>query len=148
MNNLKIKIHFIFILLLTIDSYIYPLINNTECQRIRDSLNIFYSRDYTFHKVPKIKGGLDSLLQKLNYPKEALENKIEGKVYVNVIIDTTGTPMCPEIVGKKLGYGCDVEAVKLVMIAKFTPAIMLRKKGTVKMTVPVSVPITFTLKDQ
>jgi TonB family protein len=137
------KIKSILILAFVFTNLLYAQSDSVNCKKMRDSLDIFYSRDYFFQKLPQIIGGLDSLSQNLIYPEEALKNKIEGKVYVGVIIDTTGTPMCPIIVGKRLGYGCDEEAIRLVMKAKFTPAIMLHKKYIVT----VVVAINFKLKN-
>ena len=110
----------------------------SNCQRMYDSLRIFYRADIPFQKMPSIIGGYDSLLLGVKYPKEAFKNKIEGKVSVLIIVDTTGMPMCPKILGKKLGYGCDEEAIRLVMNARFTPAISRHKKKIVEVVVPIS----------
>jgi len=110
----------------------------SNCQRMHDSLRIFYSADIPFQKMPSIIGGYDSLLLGVKYPKEAFKNKIEGKVSVLIIVDTTGMPMCPKIIGKRLGYGCDQEAIRLVMNAKFSPAMSHDKKKIMQMVVPIS----------
>lgn len=110
----------------------------SHCQKMRDSLALYYSWDIAFQKMPEIIGGYDSLLLKLQYPEEAVKNKIEGKVYISILVDTSGHPMCPMILGKRLGYGCDEEAVRLVMKTKFTPAISHNRKRIVQMVVPIS----------
>ena len=69
-------------------------------------------------KMPAIIGGLDSLHIRLIYPQEALNHKIEGKVYVLVTIDTLGNPYCQKII-RGIGYGCDEEALRLVKSSKF-----------------------------
>ena len=46
--------------------------------------------DVWFEKMPELIGGLDSLQSKLVYPQEAIENNIEGKIYVVVVIDSMG----------------------------------------------------------
>ena len=110
----------------------------SNCQKIRDSLAKFYSWDLAFQKMPEIIGGYDSLLLNLKYPEEAVKNKVEGKVYVSILVDTSGNPICPKIIGKRLGYGCDQEAIRLVMNAKFSPAMSHDKKKIIQMVVPIS----------
>lgn len=85
-------------------------------------------------------GGLEGIHQKLNYPKEALENKIEGKVYVLIIIDSVGNLLCPKVI-KGLGYGCDQEAMRVVTDTKFISTLHRGKP----ITTLVSIPITFKL---
>ncbi len=110
----------------------------SNCRKMRDSLALYYSWDAAFQKMPEIIGGYDSLQLNLKYPEDAVKNKVEGKVYISILIDTSGNPMCPEIIGKRLGYGCEEEAVRLVMDAKYTPAILNNKKRIMQMVVPIS----------
>ena len=50
--------------------------------------------DVYFENIPELIGGLDSLQSRLIYPKNALENNIEGKVYVITVVDTAGNQFC------------------------------------------------------
>lgn len=93
--------------------------------------------------MPQIIGGLDSLEMKINYPLNAYRNKIEGKVYILAMIDTLGNPLSAEII-KGIGYGCNEEAIRLIMLAKFTPAIDNGKK----IKCQISIPIRFKLPKQ
>ena len=89
-------------------------------------------------QMPELIGGIDSLQSKLVYPKAALKNKIEGRVYVLIFIDTLGNVNCPEIVsGKGLGNGCDEEAIRIVSSLRFRPGIFHDKRINVQMVVPV-----------
>lgn len=45
--------------------------------------------------------------------KEAIQNKISGKLYVNFVIDKDGEIVEPKIV-KPLGYGLDEEAIRVI----------------------------------
>jgi len=110
----------------------------SHCQKMRDSLALNYNWDIAFQKMPEIIGGYDSLLLNLQYPEEAVKNKVEGKVYVTILVDTSGNPICPKIIGKRLGYGCDQEAIRLVMNAKYSPAMSHDKKKIMQMVVPIS----------
>ena len=49
----------------------------------------------------------------LNYPKEAREHKIKGKVLVRFEIDPQGKINNVSVV-KGLGYGCDEEAIRVI----------------------------------
>jgi protein TonB len=93
-------------------------------------------------KMAEPVGGLDSLQSRLIYPQDALNNNIEGKVYVLVIIDSTGNQFCARVI-KSLGYGCDDEALRLVRTSQFIPGVFRRKPQTMK----VSIPIVFSLKE-
>lgn len=97
--------------------------------------------DVYFEKMPELIGGLDSLQSRLIYPKKALENNIEGKVYVITVVDTAGNQFCTRVI-KSLGYGCDKEAMRLVQTSTFLPGIFRGKPYTMK----ISIPIVFSLK--
>lgn len=92
--------------------------------------------------MPALIGGLDSLQSRLIYPKHAKESNIEGKVYVWVMIDSTGNQFCATII-KSLGYGCDEEALRLVTSSKFEPGILRQKPYAM----PISIPVVFSLSD-
>ena len=61
---------------------------------------------------------------------------IEGRVYVTVIIDSTGKLICPKVL-KGLGYGCDEEALRVVTNTKFTPTIYKGNPITAVVTLPI-----------
>jgi protein TonB len=109
-----------------------------------DSIIFNENRDCVYYeKMPELIGGLDSLQSRLVYPQEAKNNNIEGKVYVIVVIDSTGSQLCSRVI-KRLGYGCDEEALKLVQTSVFVPGIHKGKP----LTMPITVPIIFSLKDK
>lgn len=75
--------------------------------------------DSIFTKVdvlPEFPGGMKALGKYVDgrnhhYPKEARENKIEGKVIVQFIIDENGVPGDFKLI-QGIGYGCDEAAVE------------------------------------
>jgi TonB family protein len=83
---------------------------------------------------------MDSLMSGLQYPAEAKAHSIEGKVYILITVDTLGNPTNPKII-KSLGFGCDEEAIRLVLTTNYIPAIINGKK--VKST--CMMPILFRL---
>jgi TonB family protein len=59
-------------------------------------------------------GAFRNFLQKnLRYPPSALAEKIGGKVYVQFVVNTDGTIENVQVL-KSVGYGCDLEAVRLI----------------------------------
>ena len=87
-------------------------------------------------QLPEPIGGMDSLYKKLIYPIEALKGDVQGKVYIKVIIDTLGNPHCP-FISKGLGYGCDKEAIRIIMSTHFIPAVFHKKKIVMEIMIPI-----------
>lgn len=73
-------------------------------------------------KRPEYPGGAkalkDFITRNLQYPKEALEQNIEGTVFLRYDIDHQGVVTTVKVL-KKVGYGCDEEAIRLVKMLKF-----------------------------
>lgn len=72
----------------------------------------------TFIKKPHIDGGKEYLnkfiKENLKYPEQALENKIEGSVIIKYNVSDRGE-VFDVAVEHGIGYGCDEEAVRLVI---------------------------------
>ena len=79
-------------------------------------------KDKHFIKKPIYPGGREALKKfigaNLKYPKEALENKIEGTVSLKYTIDYKGKVTESHIISG-LGHGCDEEALRLANMLKF-----------------------------
>ena len=75
-----------------------------------------------FLNEPHYKGGqkaIDEFVRKrLEYPKEAIDNKIEGDVEIRYDINHKGKVIKTEIV-KGIGHGCDQEAQRIVGLLRF-----------------------------
>jgi TonB family protein len=76
----------------------------------------------SFIRQPNYPGGKNAMDEfvksNLQYPKEAMDNRVEGTVSVECDIDVFGE--VTEIrIKHGLGYGCDEEAVRLVKLMKF-----------------------------
>ncbi|MHC1707587.1 MAG: energy transducer TonB [Bacteroidales bacterium] len=90
-----------------------------------------------FLHLPTYPGGKDAFREfiknNLRYPKEALEKKIQGKVYVSYDVNDNGDVLSA-IVTKGIGYGCDEEAVRIVMMLKYDKVKNrgVRLKSTIK----------------
>ena len=91
-------------------------------------------------------GGYDALAQfiakNLQYPMEARENGVEGKVVVNFLINAAGEVQNVNI-QKGIGSGCDEEAKRVVaLMPDWEPAL---RNGKAVSTV-ISMPIRFTFE--
>jgi TonB family protein len=100
----------------------------------------------SFLKKPSYPGGRLSfqkfIADNLHYPAEALENKMEGVVYLEYTVDNLGK-IENIAVTRGIGYGCSEEAVRLVKLLHY-PAV--RNKG-VKMKVKMKTRIQFKLPE-
>lgn len=76
----------------------------------------------SFIKKPEYPGGgaaLKAFIQSnLQYPTEALNNKIEGVVRVRIDIDKKGHVVKTQLIDK-LGYGCNEEAIRICKLLRF-----------------------------
>ncbi len=91
--------------------------------------------------MPELIGGLGSIQKKIKYPEIAKKAGVEGRVFVQFVVNTDGSVVDPVVV-RGIGAGCDEEAVRAVATAKFKPGRQRGKPVPVKM----SLPITFKLK--
>ncbi len=88
-------------------------------------------------KCPEPEGGLESILEKINYPLLAKRLKIEGKVTVQAKIDRFGYVLDTKVI-EGIGYGCDEAAELAILKTKFIPG---ENKGIpVETQIIVSVP--------
>lgn len=92
-------------------------------------------------EMPELIGGLEGLQRSITYPEIAKKAGVEGKVFVQFVVDEQGNVVDP-VVTRGIGAGCDEEALKAVRQAKFKPGKQRGKPVRVKM----SLPITFRLK--
>ena len=102
-----------------------------------------------FYKVdisPTFPGGIPKFFEYLNknliYPKDAKKEKIEGKVMVEFVVDSTGAirPGTVNVV-KSLYKSCDDEAIRLITASpNWIPGRVteLNKNVPVRMVLPVS----------
>ena len=76
----------------------------------------------SFIRQPVYPGGAkamdDFIKQNLRYPEDALKNKIQGIVSVEIDIDANGKVVASRI-KHGIGHGCDEEAVRLVGLLEF-----------------------------
>ena len=87
-------------------------------------------------KMPELVGGMDALQKKIRYPLQAKSLGVQGVVYVQSIINEKGKIIKPKVV-KKLGAGCDEEAIRVLKKSKFKPGYDKGKPVKVRFTLPI-----------
>ncbi len=92
--------------------------------------------------MPKMKGGVSKLYSEINYPKQAREARIEGRVIVQYIVNQKGGVENPKII-RGIGGGCDEEVLRAIKLMNFTPGIQNGRFVKVK----ISQMITFRLQN-
>ena len=73
-------------------------------------------------RQPKYPGGkkaLDEFIRtNMQYPEEAIKNKVEGSVVVKYDVDVFGK-VSHAAIAHGIGYGCDEEALRLVKLLRY-----------------------------
>lgn len=87
-------------------------------------------------KMPQLIGGLASVQGRIQYPDSARKAGIQGRVFVEFIVDKEGNVENPKVM-RGIGGGCDVEAVRVVKKAKFTPGMKDGKPVNVRYSLPI-----------
>lgn len=95
---------------------------------------------------PQFPGGEAALYKYLNesikYPEEAKELGIQGRVFVNFVVETNGSVSNVKVL-RGIGGGCDEEAIRVVQsMPKWTPG----KQRGIPVRVSYNLPIKFTLQ--
>ena len=86
-------------------------------------------------------GGMDNfykyIAKNIKYPKQAKREKIQGKIFLQFVVDKTGE-ITDVKVTKGLGFGLDQEAKRVLMASpKWKPARQRGKTVKVRMTIPI-----------
>ena len=92
-------------------------------------------------EMPELIGGLPGLQKKIRYPEIAKKAGVEGRVFLQFVVDEQGNVVDP-VVTRGIGAGCDEEALRAIIGAKFKPGMQRGSAVKVKM----SLPGTFKLK--
>ena len=107
-------------------------------------------RDKKFIRKAEYPGGssaLKSFVRKnLTYPKEAINQQIEGKVYVKYEVNNAGEVHKVSVING-IGYGCDEEAMRIINLLKYPSLnnknvrVNTKFKITINFKLPQSQPI-------
>ena len=112
--------------------FIAGLTNLSSQQAVIDDEGVYLMCE----KMPELVGGMDALQKKIRYPLQAKSLGVQGVVYVQSIINEKGKIIKPKVV-KKLGAGCDEEAIRVLKKSKFKPGYDKGKPVKVRFTLPI-----------
>lgn len=87
-------------------------------------------------QMPQLIGGLASLQKKVKYPEMARKAAIEGRVTIQFIVNEKGEVENPRVI-RGIGGGCDEEALKAVMTARFKPGMQRGRPVRVQYSLPI-----------
>ncbi|MCC5940911.1 MAG: energy transducer TonB [Balneolaceae bacterium] len=87
-------------------------------------------------QMPELIGGLQELQRQVRYPERALRAQIQGRVYIQFIVNERGEVENPRVI-RGIGGGCDEEALRVVSNAKFVPGMQRGRPVRVQYSLPV-----------
>jgi len=91
-------------------------------------------------KKPEPIGGYETfyknLKNNLKYPRKAQQYNVEGKVFVEFIVNKNGTPVDIKVI-RGIGAGCDEEAMRVISLSKWNPGKQRGKAVRVKMSMAI-----------
>jgi protein TonB len=87
-------------------------------------------------EMPELIGGLAELQSKIRYPEMARRAGIEGRVYVQFIVNEQGDVENPQVI-RGIGGGADEEALRAVRDAKFRPGMQRGRPVRVQYSLPI-----------
>ena len=85
---------------------------------------------------PQLIGGIAGLQARIKYPEMAKKAGVEGRVFLQFIVDEKGN-VTDAVVTRGIGAGCDEEALRAIVLAKFTPGKQRGKAVKVKFSMSV-----------
>jgi TonB family protein len=94
-----------------------------------------------YDEPPSPIGGFAAIQKKLRYPAIARKAGVEGRVYVNVLVDVNGEVKETKNLKSLGNNGCDEAAAKAIKSVKWTPA---KSRGE-SVAVWVGIPVVFKL---
>jgi TonB family protein len=87
-------------------------------------------------EMPELIGGLASLQQEIRYPEMARRAGIEGRVYIQFVVNEQGDVENPRVI-RGIGGGADEEALRVVSQAKFKPGYQRGRPVRVQYSLPI-----------
>ncbi|WP_340103423.1 energy transducer TonB [Rhodohalobacter sp. 8-1] len=87
-------------------------------------------------KMPEIIGGMKGIQERIQYPELAVKANIQGRVYVQFIVNENGEVEDP-VVLRGIGGGCDQEAVRVIKETKFSPGMQRGRPVRVRYSLPI-----------
>jgi periplasmic protein TonB len=87
-------------------------------------------------EMPELIGGLQELQRQIRYPEMARRAGIEGRVYIQFIVNERGEVEDPQVI-RGIGGGADEEALRVVSQAQFQPGMQRGRPVRVQYSLPI-----------
>lgn len=118
------------------EAYVAPVVETKDEEVVEEEIFI------SVEKMPEFPGGEEKLYKylrdNLKYPDMATQQNIQGKVYVQFVVEKDGSIANPKVL-RDIGGGCGDEALRVVRaMPKWNPGIQRTKKVRVQYTLPVN----------
>lgn len=86
--------------------------------------------------MPEIIGGMKGIQERIEYPELAVKANIQGRVYLQFIVNENGDVENP-VVLRGIGGGCDEEAIRVIKETKFSPGLQRGRPVRVRYSLPI-----------
>lgn len=90
---------------------------------------------------PEVVGGSESFSKRLKYPLQALDRRVEGVVYVRLVLDAGGEVDCAEVLAGLPG-GLNEAALEAALESAYLPA----RRGGVPVPTSLLLPVMFRIR--
>lgn len=87
-------------------------------------------------EMPELIGGLAQIQRNIRYPEMARRAGIEGRVFIQFIVNEQGEVEHPRVM-RGIGGGADEEALRVVSQARFTPGVQRGRPVRVQYSLPI-----------
>jgi len=87
-------------------------------------------------QMPELIGGMKDIQERIRYPEMAVKANIQGRVYLQFIVNEKGEVEDP-VVLRGIGGGCDEEAIRVIKETKFSPGLQRGRPVRVRYALPI-----------
>ena len=91
-------------------------------------------------EMPVPDGGFEGFYRfvgkEMRYPRKAVHSEVEGRVFVEFVIDREGNPTAIKVL-RGIGHGCDEEAMRVLAMTHWTAGRQHGKPVRVRMVLPI-----------
>lgn len=103
---------------------------------VNDTLNTIFKGDVNTYTTTTGKTIHNYVLENYSFPEEAIEEAIQGTIYVQFIVEKNGTVEKVDIL-KSLSPACDAEAIRVIKSLKMYPILVDEKPVRMRFRMPI-----------
>lgn len=122
-------------------------------QKSNNRLGEDYIYDKQLSEAPRFPGGVEALIsflsKEINYPKEAIDAEVQGRVYLSFVVERDGSVSKIRVVRSSGNKALDREALRVArLLQKFEPGKINGTSVRARYILPVSFRMSKTIKDK